>query len=247
MGRKAYSERGPNGRQAMPSRRRRPNRAIGRSARAGRVGAPAGDAASAIEATGKRRPAAVRQRDTRRARMKQVRVLASITAASFLVGATAFAQTDPKKVERAWKAKCSSCHGAAGKGDTEKGQQMKIADMTSAEFQARKDDEFRNAILNGVQEGEGRREAGDGLLQGRPDARAGRRAHRLHPRVQEVVALHTRERADARAGRRARRLRPHVQEVARTTGQAPPPGPGPALLRSPQTTLNILASRPSIR
>ena len=87
--------------------------------------------------------------------MKQVRVLASITAASLLVGATAFAQTDPKKVERAWKAKCSSCHGAAGKGDTEKGQQMKIADMTSAEFQARKDDEFRNAILNGVKKEKG--------------------------------------------------------------------------------------------
>ena len=82
--------------------------------------------------------------------MKQFRVFASITAASLLVGATAFAQTDPKKVERAWKAKCSSCHGAAGKADTDKGQQMKIVDMTSAEFQAKKDDELRNAILNGV-------------------------------------------------------------------------------------------------
>ena len=87
--------------------------------------------------------------------MKQIRVLASITAASLLVGGTALAQTDPKKVERAWKAKCSSCHGAAGKGDTEKGQQMKIADMTSAEFQSKKDDEFRNAILNGVKKEKG--------------------------------------------------------------------------------------------
>jgi cytochrome c553 len=50
------------------------------------------------------------------------------------------AQAD-KKLERAWKAKCASCHGQAGKGDTEKGQQMKIADMTTAEFQAKKDDE----------------------------------------------------------------------------------------------------------
>jgi len=87
--------------------------------------------------------------------MKHVRLLASITTASLLVGGTAVAQADPKKVERAWKAKCSSCHGAAGKGDTEKGQQMKIADMTSAEFQARKDDEYRNAILNGVKKEKG--------------------------------------------------------------------------------------------
>ena len=87
--------------------------------------------------------------------MKQVRVLASITAASFLVGATAFAQADPKKVERAWKAKCSSCHGAAGKGDTEKGQQMKIVDMTTPAFQAKKDDELKKAINDGVKKEKG--------------------------------------------------------------------------------------------
>ena len=82
--------------------------------------------------------------------MKHVRLLSLMVSGSFLLGATALAQTDPKKVERAWKAKCSSCHGATGKADTEQGKQMKIADMTTAEFQARKDDEFRNAILNGV-------------------------------------------------------------------------------------------------
>jgi mono/diheme cytochrome c family protein len=87
--------------------------------------------------------------------MNHVRLLASIAAASVLLSATAMAQTDPKKVERAWKAKCSSCHGAAGKGDTEKGQQMKIADMTSADFQAKKDDELKNAILNGVKKEKG--------------------------------------------------------------------------------------------
>ena len=86
--------------------------------------------------------------------MKHIRILASVTVGSFLLAAPALAEVD-KKLERAWKAKCSSCHGAAGKGDTEKGQQMKIADMTSAEFQARKDDEFRNAILNGVKKEKG--------------------------------------------------------------------------------------------
>ena len=86
--------------------------------------------------------------------MTHVRLFASIAAASVLLSGTALAQAD-KKVERAWKAKCSSCHGAAGKGDTEKGQQMKIADMTTAEFQAKKDDELKKAILDGVKKEKG--------------------------------------------------------------------------------------------
>jgi len=87
--------------------------------------------------------------------MKHARLFVSVMAASALLSATAMAQADPKKVERAWKAKCSSCHGAAGKGDTEKGQQLKIADMTTAEFQAKKDDELKNAILNGIKKEKG--------------------------------------------------------------------------------------------
>ena len=87
--------------------------------------------------------------------MRHTRLLASIAAGSLLLSASALAQMDPKKVERAWKAKCSSCHGAAGKGDTEKGQQMKIVDMTTAEFQAKKDDELKNVILNGVKKEKG--------------------------------------------------------------------------------------------
>ena len=86
--------------------------------------------------------------------MKRVCVVASVAVASSFLGAPALAEVD-KKVERAWKAKCSSCHGAVGKGDTEKGQQMKIVDMTSAEFQAKKDDELKNAILNGVKKEKG--------------------------------------------------------------------------------------------
>ena len=81
--------------------------------------------------------------------MKHARMWASIAASSLLLNAVALAETD-KKTERLWKAKCSSCHGPAGAGDTEKGQQMKIVDMTAAAFQAKKDDELKNAILNGV-------------------------------------------------------------------------------------------------
>ncbi len=87
--------------------------------------------------------------------MNHVRLLASIAAGSVLLSTTVMAQADPKKVERAWKAKCSSCHGATGKADTEKGQQMKIVDMTTPAFQAKKDDELKNAILNGVKKEKG--------------------------------------------------------------------------------------------
>jgi len=66
-----------------------------------------------------------------------------------LLATTAFAEVD-KKTERLWKAKCSSCHGMNGKADTEQGQKMKIVDMTSSAFQAKKDDELKEAILNGV-------------------------------------------------------------------------------------------------
>ena len=63
-----------------------------------------------------------------------------------LLGAPALAQPD-KKIERTWKSKCAACHGAAGKGDTDKGKELKIVDMGTAAFQAKKDDELKRAIL----------------------------------------------------------------------------------------------------
>jgi len=81
--------------------------------------------------------------------MKHTHLFASIAAAAVLLSTTALAETD-KKTERLWKAQCGSCHGAGGKGDTEKGQQMKVQDMTTAAFQAKKDDEFKKAIVSGV-------------------------------------------------------------------------------------------------
>jgi mono/diheme cytochrome c family protein len=83
--------------------------------------------------------------------MKQVRLAAALVAASVMISASALAQMDPKKVERAWKGKCASCHGQTGKGDTDKGKQLKIVDMTTPAFQAKKDDELKKAILEGVE------------------------------------------------------------------------------------------------
>jgi mono/diheme cytochrome c family protein len=72
----------------------------------------------------------------------------------FLFAAVALSSSSfsaDKKIERLWKAKCASCHGKEGKGDTEKGQKMKVPDFTSAEFQQKKSDEdIKKQITNGV-------------------------------------------------------------------------------------------------
>lgn len=82
--------------------------------------------------------------------MTRVRLATSVIAATLLLGPTALAQAD-KKAERAWKSKCASCHGAAGKGDTDRGKELQIVDMSTPAFQAKKDDELKKAILEGVE------------------------------------------------------------------------------------------------
>jgi mono/diheme cytochrome c family protein len=82
--------------------------------------------------------------------MQNVRLLVSITAGSILLSSMAMAQADPKKAERAWKAKCASCHGQTGKGDTDKGKELKVEDMSASKYQSKKDDELKKAVLDGV-------------------------------------------------------------------------------------------------
>jgi mono/diheme cytochrome c family protein len=81
--------------------------------------------------------------------MKNVRLLASIAAGSVLLSATALAQEVDKKAERAFKAKCASCHGQTGKGDTDKGKELKVEDMSAAKYQSKKDDDLKKAVLDG--------------------------------------------------------------------------------------------------
>ena len=59
--------------------------------------------------------------------------IAALAAA--LVPLAGRAEAD-KKTERTWKAKCASCHGADGKGQTDLGQKMAIADYTDAAWQS---------------------------------------------------------------------------------------------------------------
>ena len=82
--------------------------------------------------------------------MKRILFLA---AAFALASAPAFAAD--KKIERLWKSKCASCHGPDGKGETEKGKKMKVADYTSKDWQAKfKDDELKKAITEGIKKEE---------------------------------------------------------------------------------------------
>jgi cytochrome c6 len=60
------------------------------------------------------------------------------------------ASADPA-TERLWKAKCGSCHGADGKGQTDQGKKMAVEDMTTAAWQGKfTDDKIKAAIADGV-------------------------------------------------------------------------------------------------
>ncbi len=72
--------------------------------------------------------------------------LAAAVAVSF-VAAPAFAEESADL----WKAKCKSCHGDSGKGDTKEGKKYKIDDMSDAGWQSRHDDaKIKKAISEGI-------------------------------------------------------------------------------------------------
>lgn len=71
-----------------------------------------------------------------------------LVAALPLLSAPSFAAD--KKVERMWKSKCQSCHGADGKAQTDKGKKMQVRDLSAADWQAKMTDE---AIKKAIREG----------------------------------------------------------------------------------------------
>jgi len=80
-------------------------------------------------------------------------VLVGLMAAGFLLASVPDGQAAPpadKKTERLWKAKCSSCHGADGKGKTEQGVKKGAEDMSTKEWQKARDDvAMKKAMLEG--------------------------------------------------------------------------------------------------
>ena len=67
--------------------------------------------------------------------------------------------------ERVWKSKCASCHGKDGTGDTKKGKQMAVADMTTAAWQKEfTDAKIVDATKKGVKrEKDGKKQEMDGF------------------------------------------------------------------------------------
>jgi cytochrome c6 len=59
------------------------------------------------------------------------------------------AKADTAAAEATYKAKCASCHGPDGKGETPAGKAMKAKDFASAEVQKLTDAELSDAISKG--------------------------------------------------------------------------------------------------
>jgi mono/diheme cytochrome c family protein len=72
-----------------------------------------------------------------------------------LLPAMAAAEPNPQ-IERLWRAKCASCHGADGKGQTEQGKKMATGDMTSADWQGKlSPEQMKTAIAEGFKRDKG--------------------------------------------------------------------------------------------
>ena len=61
----------------------------------------------------------------------------SLTLVALLLSLPSLAEAPDKKVARVWKAKCSSCHGLDGKGQTETGRKYQVPDFSTAAWQKR--------------------------------------------------------------------------------------------------------------
>ena len=90
-----------------------------------------------------------------RRRWEYAGTLAALVASAPLWAPTRAAAAD-KKVERLWKSKCASCHGADGKAQTDQGKEQGVADMTTADWQkAFTDQQLKDATLNGLKREKG--------------------------------------------------------------------------------------------
>ena len=74
------------------------------------------------------------------------KIAGSLVALALALSAgPANAEVDAKTV-RTWKAKCASCHGADGKGDTDQGKKLGVVDLTKTKPG---DAEAKRALLEG--------------------------------------------------------------------------------------------------
>jgi cytochrome c6 len=75
-----------------------------------------------------------------------VRASLLMVAVAFVLSTATFAADSAADV---FKAKCASCHGPDGKGDTGPGKAMKLKDLASADVQGMSDADLTGIIENG--------------------------------------------------------------------------------------------------
>jgi cytochrome c6 len=82
--------------------------------------------------------------------MNYRRLVTTAMSITFLTlgAAAAFAADAPGAVE-IYKAKCASCHGPDGAGQTPAGKAMKVRDLSSAEVQKESDADLLKSISDG--------------------------------------------------------------------------------------------------
>ncbi len=80
-----------------------------------------------------------------------------------LVFTTAALAAPDAKIARAFRAKCASCHGAEGKGDTEQGKKLGIKDLGAAEFQKAASDAAIKKTISEGKKAPGKDEGMDGF------------------------------------------------------------------------------------
>jgi cytochrome c6 len=76
----------------------------------------------------------------------KVRAYLVMLAVTFAFSTWTFAADSAADV---FKAKCATCHGADGKGDTAMGKSMKVKDLGGADVQAMSDADLNGAIAKG--------------------------------------------------------------------------------------------------
>ena len=80
-----------------------------------------------------------------------MRNIATFALIAGLTGSMLASAAVDKKVERTWKAKCSSCHSADGTGSSDQGKKLGAKNYADAAVQAKfTDAQLKEAILSGA-------------------------------------------------------------------------------------------------
>ena len=109
------------------------------------------------------------------------KLITLVVSAFLVVPSLAFAADS---AERIYKSKCASCHGADGAAKTKQGEKMKVADMTTAEWQKAFTDEQIKAALN-----DGVKREKDGVKQTMPGYKDKLSAEEIDDQVKYIRAM----------------------------------------------------------